>query len=106
MAIKAYRDIQPGEEITVSYLLLGMPFTERQHSIKRWGFACTCDLCSLPDRERQASDLRRTMIARSEKKIVELANKGEIREAIKLAEESVEMIREEGKFISAQHAVV
>ncbi|KAJ4364044.1 hypothetical protein N0V83_009499 [Neocucurbitaria cava] len=99
MAIKAYRDIQPGEEITVSYLLLGQPFTERQHLIKRWGFACTCDLCSLPDKERQASDLRRTMIARAEEKIVELANKGEIHEAIRLAEESVEMIREEDSYV-------
>ncbi|CAO2649924.1 Nn.00g012160.m01.CDS01 [Neocucurbitaria sp. VM-36] len=95
MAIKAYRDIQPGEEITISYLLLGTPFTQRQHLIKRWGFTCTCDLCSRPDRERQASDLRRTMIAQAEEKIVELANEGKADEAIKLAEECVGMIRDE-----------
>ena len=97
MAIKAYRDILPGEEITISYLLLGIPFAERQHLIKRWGFKCTCDLCSLPERERQASDLRRTMISQAEKKIVELAEEYKLDDAVKLAEEIVEMIGEEGE---------
>ncbi|KAF7674584.1 hypothetical protein GT037_007344 [Alternaria burnsii] len=96
MAIKAYRDIEPGEEITVSYLLLGLPSPKRQSLIKRWGFKCTCDLCSLPTQERQASDLRRTLIAQAEEKIIELAQEYKLTEAISLAEESVEMIKEEG----------
>ncbi|KAI4650673.1 hypothetical protein J4E93_003030 [Alternaria ventricosa] len=96
MAIKAYRDIEAGEEITVSYLLLGIPFQKRQSLIKRWGFKCTCSLCSLPTDERQASDLRRTMIAQAEEKIMELAKAYKLDEAIVLAEESVELIKEEG----------
>ncbi|KAF1846335.1 SET domain-containing protein [Cucurbitaria berberidis CBS 394.84] len=96
MAIKAYRDIAPGEEITISYLLLGIPFAKRQHLIHRWGFTCTCDLCSLPERQREASDLRRTMIAQAEEKMIELAEAGEFDDAVALAEEAVEMIREEG----------
>ncbi|CAN9165956.1 unnamed protein product [Alternaria alternata] len=96
MAIKAYRDIEPGEEITVSYLLLGLPSPKRQSLIRRWGFKCTCDLCSLPIQERQASDLRRTVIAQAEEKIIELAQEYKLTEAISLAEESVEMIKEEG----------
>ncbi|KAI4683717.1 uncharacterized protein J4E88_004894 [Alternaria novae-zelandiae] len=59
MAIKAYRDIEAGEEITVSYL-------------------------------------RRTMIAQAEEKIMELAKAYKLDEAIVLAEESVELIKEEG----------
>ncbi|KAG9194295.1 hypothetical protein G6011_04330 [Alternaria panax] len=96
MAIKAYRNIEPGEEITVSYLLLGLPSTNRQSLLTRWGFRCTCDLCSLPSQERKASDLRRTMIAQAEEKIMELAQEYKLDEAISLAEESVQMIKEEG----------
>ncbi|KAL1798239.1 hypothetical protein ACET3X_002276 [Alternaria dauci] len=96
MAIKAYHDIEPGEEITVSYLLLGLPSSKRQSLLKRWGFKCTCDLCSLPTQERQSSDLRRTMIAQAEEKIMELAQEYKLAEAIALAEESVDMIEEEG----------
>ncbi|OAL45774.1 SET domain-containing protein [Pyrenochaeta sp. DS3sAY3a] len=95
MAIKAYRDIEVGEEISISYLLLGIPHKQRQNLISRWGFKCTCSLCSLPDRERQASDLRRTMIAQGEEKIVQLADAYKLSEAITLAEEIVALILEE-----------
>ncbi|KAI4622784.1 uncharacterized protein J4E87_005877 [Alternaria ethzedia] len=77
-------------------LLLGIPFQKRQSLIKRWGFKCTCSLCSLPADERQASDLRRTMITQAEEKIMELAKAYKLDEAIALAEESVELIKDEG----------
>ncbi|KAF1830291.1 SET domain-containing protein [Decorospora gaudefroyi] len=95
LAIKAYRAIEPGEEITISYLLLGLPSKQRAHLLSRWGFNCSCALCTLPADERTASDLRRTLITRNEAKILELAEAYDLDAAIALGEESVEMIKEE-----------
>ncbi|KAH7066402.1 hypothetical protein BKA63DRAFT_585461 [Paraphoma chrysanthemicola] len=95
MAIKAYRDIEEGEEITISYLLLGIPSHKRTHLLSRWGFTCTCALCSLPPPEKKASDLRRVMIAQAEEKIIQLAESYDLPAAIALAHETIQMIIEE-----------
>ncbi|KAH7092412.1 hypothetical protein FB567DRAFT_614340 [Paraphoma chrysanthemicola] len=95
MAIKAYRDIEEGEEITISYLLLGIPSHKRTHLLSRWGFTCTCALCSLPPQEKKASDLRRVMIAQAEEKIIQLAESYDLPAAIALTHESIQMIIEE-----------
>lgn len=73
-----------------------MPSQKRHHHISRWGFTCTCTLCSLPDEHKRASDIRRLLIAQSESKVIELASDGKITEAIDLARESVDMIIDEG----------
>ncbi|KAJ4299824.1 hypothetical protein N0V90_005070 [Kalmusia sp. IMI 367209] len=96
MAIKAYRTIRAGEELSISYATLGQPFARRQETLKRWGFTCTCALCSLPAAEKTASDMRRALIAKSETKAVQLYGEGKTVEAIELAEETLEMMREEG----------
>jgi hypothetical protein len=97
MSIKAYRAIDAGEEITISYLLLGAPSAKRQKILnEHWGFTCTCALCELPMLEKKASDVRRLLIAQGETKVLELARKGEIEQAIALAEESGGMIQDEG----------
>ncbi|KAF2875804.1 hypothetical protein BDV95DRAFT_654916 [Massariosphaeria phaeospora] len=97
IAVKAYRDIQPGEEISISYLTLGQPSPKRRAGLQtRWGFTCTCALCSLPTPQRMASDLRRAMISDGEEKAMALWAAGSIREAIALAEESVGLIGDEG----------
>lgn len=82
MSAVATRDIEPGEEITISCkhgppvvlllpscagcnsagitdIPLGMPTTQRTRTISNWGFNCTCDLCSAPPSARDASDERR-----------------------------------------------
>jgi hypothetical protein len=97
MAIKSYRAIAAGEEITISYLLLGAPSGKRQKILnEHWGFTCTCALCELSMLEKKASDVRRLLIAQAETKVLELARKGEIEQAIALAEESGGMIQDEG----------
>jgi hypothetical protein len=97
MAIKSYRAIDAGEEISISYLLLGAPSAKRQRILnEHWGFTCTCALCELPMLEKKASDVRRLLIAQAETKVLELAKKGEIERAIALAKESVGMIQDEG----------
>ncbi|KAH6623886.1 hypothetical protein F5144DRAFT_659308, partial [Chaetomium tenue] len=59
MSAIATRDIEPGEEITVSC----MPTAHRTRALKNWGFNCTCNLCSASAEARSASDERRERLA-------------------------------------------
>ncbi|KAK0668048.1 hypothetical protein QBC41DRAFT_303769 [Cercophora samala] len=59
MSAVATRDIMPGEEITISYIPLGMPTSYRAKSLGNWHFNCTCALCTAPAEARDASDSRR-----------------------------------------------
>ncbi|KAF2800254.1 SET domain-containing protein [Melanomma pulvis-pyrius CBS 109.77] len=95
IAIKAYRDIQPGEEISISYLLLGLPSADRTEGLKRWGFTCTCALCTQGAAEKAASDARRRAIAGAEPHIQALWKQGKLNGAIKLAEEIVQHMKDE-----------
>ncbi|OAA65680.1 SET domain protein [Niveomyces insectorum RCEF 264] len=55
----ALRDIERGEEVTHSYIPLGVVYEERQEQINGWGFRCTCPLCTAPPAQRALSDQRR-----------------------------------------------
>ncbi|KAF2692153.1 SET domain-containing protein [Lentithecium fluviatile CBS 122367] len=57
--IYATREIAEGEEITVSYIPLTLPQSERQHRLNRYGFTCTCSACTLPPPSLALSDTRR-----------------------------------------------
>ncbi|KAK4209387.1 N-lysine methyltransferase SMYD2 [Rhypophila decipiens] len=49
MEVVAYTDIQPGEELSVSYLPLNLHYRERQETLlQNWGFTCSCSLCNNP----------------------------------------------------------
>ncbi|KAK3349746.1 hypothetical protein B0T25DRAFT_505015 [Lasiosphaeria hispida] len=43
--VVAYRDIERGEELSLSYIPLNLLSEQRQDVIKGWGFNCTCALC-------------------------------------------------------------
>ncbi|KAI8633786.1 hypothetical protein F5Y19DRAFT_471041 [Xylariaceae sp. FL1651] len=58
MTTVAARDIEPGEELSISYVDVFLPSTERKERIRRWGFECTCALCQAPKNETVASDTR------------------------------------------------
>ncbi|KAL1836592.1 hypothetical protein VTJ49DRAFT_4896 [Mycothermus thermophilus] len=62
-AVRAARDIYPGEEITLSYL---NPLLTRAQRVARlrdtWGFDCTCQACSLRGQLARESDRRVEMI--------------------------------------------
>lgn len=112
LGIRAYRDIQPGEEITISCkspfpthlhhpnipsdLLLGKPHAARQEGLKRWGFNCTCALCTAPPAIRAAHDTRRNRIAELEPQLNTLYREGKHNAAIAAGEEIVELMLEEG----------
>lgn len=43
--ISAVKDIQPGEEITISYIDEGQPLAERRADLADYGFVCCCARC-------------------------------------------------------------
>jgi hypothetical protein len=108
MAVKAYRDILPGEELSVSYISLGQPLRQRKAALARWGFTCTCPLCSLTGDAQKHSDILRQLIHQSESKILELAQTGKLDDAIALAEESIDMIIDEKQehFLTDSYALL
>ncbi|KAI8960211.1 SET domain-containing protein [Daldinia sp. FL1419] len=58
----AMRDIEPGEEITQSYVPLGLSYEERKEDLKNWGFTCTCSLCASSKKQRATSDKNRARL--------------------------------------------
>ncbi|KAI8953511.1 hypothetical protein F4801DRAFT_536671 [Xylaria longipes] len=54
----ASRNIQRGEELTISYVDVFLPSRERKQRIRSWGFECACGLCQGPKNETIASDKR------------------------------------------------
>ncbi|KAH6612864.1 hypothetical protein B0J18DRAFT_414220 [Chaetomium sp. MPI-SDFR-AT-0129] len=48
LVMRANRDINPGEEITTSYIMRAAPREIRQRELSgRWGFTCQCPACDL-----------------------------------------------------------
>ncbi|GAB1312435.1 SET domain-containing protein [Madurella fahalii] len=61
MEVVAYKDIEPGEELSLSYTPLNILSTDRRELIQFWGFNCSCALCS-NDRAIEISDRQRSRI--------------------------------------------
>ncbi|KAI1391850.1 SET domain-containing protein [Hypoxylon trugodes] len=55
----AMRDIEMGEEITQSYVPLGLTHNERKEGLNSWGFTCQCSLCAASKTHRDTSDYHR-----------------------------------------------
>ncbi|OIW29330.1 SET domain-containing protein [Coniochaeta ligniaria NRRL 30616] len=92
----AFRDIEPGEEITISYLEIGLPFEERQRGLRnRWGFQCTCELCSAAAADTETSDRRRERIRAVRQEVLGYVQRRDFHGAIKLNEELVGLIAKE-----------
>ncbi|KAI1161549.1 hypothetical protein F5B18DRAFT_434874 [Nemania serpens] len=66
----AFRDIEIGEEITISYIPLNHPREKRQRDLRRWGFDCNCSLCTASKTDIAASDYRREKIASLQKDVL------------------------------------
>ncbi|KAK0649998.1 hypothetical protein B0T16DRAFT_350959 [Cercophora newfieldiana] len=54
MEAVAYVDIQPGEELSVSYLPLNLLSEDRKAMVQKWGFNCTCSVCSSPQKASES----------------------------------------------------
>ncbi|KAK0707160.1 hypothetical protein B0T21DRAFT_341295 [Apiosordaria backusii] len=90
MEIVAYRDISPGEELSISYAPLNILSTDRSELLKWWGFTCTCALCQNPTAIKKSDKQRNRIQALLE----------EFDTPSKLTEEKIseieELVREEG----------
>lgn len=69
------RDIQPGEELTVSYIYGQAERAKRRSQLRAWGFECSCAQCTLSDLESAASDARIRQIRQLEDEIEERMSK-------------------------------
>ncbi|KAL8397147.1 hypothetical protein RB594_004021 [Gaeumannomyces avenae] len=97
MDVSAVRDIQPYEEITISYIPLGLTSQARAWSIRDWGFECACALCSSP-RDDELSDSYRARLAQLRGELQERQKTpgGSHEELAALAAELLEIIEIEG----------
>ncbi|KAK0624985.1 RmlC-like cupin domain-containing protein [Bombardia bombarda] len=97
MTVWSSRDIEPGEEITITYSDAGLLHAERQERLQSvWGFKCTCSLCTAPPEVRNASDTRRLEIRNLQEEVLNLAQKGDFPGAVTTVERLFEVIEEEG----------
>ncbi|KAL8310193.1 hypothetical protein RB597_010151 [Gaeumannomyces tritici] len=95
-AIVAARDIKPGEEITITYSSLGLPYDERQERLKTvWGFECTCDQCAVLEPERAASDRRLADVQRKRREIVSAIGTRDAARAVRLCHEVLDALATE-----------
>ncbi|KAG6095256.1 hypothetical protein E4U30_002608 [Claviceps sp. LM220 group G6] len=63
--VHAVRDINAGEEITISYVLILKNRESRQRTLKNvYHFTCRCSLCSLPNEQSQERDRKIAQIVR------------------------------------------
>lgn len=69
---------------------------ERQKHLRRWGFSCTCELCSGPKEEVEASDARRKKITELRVTTLEFLKKGKAYSAIKAIKDTLDLLAEEG----------
>ncbi|KAK7970572.1 Het domain protein [Apiospora saccharicola] len=89
----AVRDIQPGEELTISYLDSFRARSVRQARARAsWGFSCGCSQCSLPKAEAEASDSRLFSIYQVENQLTDLKNTNT---SISTIEELITLYKEE-----------
>ncbi|KAM0273575.1 hypothetical protein ACHAQH_008238 [Verticillium albo-atrum] len=97
MQVVAYRDIRPGEEITINYAPLGMPHNIRKkYLFDNYGFHCRCSLCQAPPEVRSAADARRMRIVEVRADMRKAHDKGKLADAIKYAEELLGLSEAEG----------
>lgn len=120
VSIVALRDIEPGEEINITCKLkrpflyygvgnttdktfaepiidvpLGKTREERQADLQKWGFNCTCSLCTASKAEVAASDYRRSKIKDMRQEVMKAVEAWDGTKAVKLTHEVLELMRAE-----------
>ncbi|KAK0710432.1 hypothetical protein B0T21DRAFT_415986 [Apiosordaria backusii] len=96
MTVWASRDIEPGEEISITYSAAGLSSKERRETLEKvWGFKCQCSLCTSSPEVIKESDDNRAQIRAYQGSIPNLAQEGKFEEALKQAEHMFELVDEE-----------
>ena len=62
--VRSVREIDEGEEITVSYLKTSLLLNKKERSerLDYWGFICSCKLCLLSEEESRKNDAERKRV--------------------------------------------
>ncbi|KAI3342053.1 hypothetical protein F4824DRAFT_272332 [Ustulina deusta] len=90
----AVRDIEPGEELTISYIdALEIRSVRQERMQNSLGFSCACSHCTLPKRESDASDSRLLAISRIESELSDFNSRAS---SPAMIEEYVDLYRTEG----------
>ncbi|KAK3307641.1 uncharacterized protein B0T15DRAFT_395256 [Chaetomium strumarium] len=88
MEVVAYHAIEPGDEITLSYVPLETPSPVRRQYLKsHWGFDCTCPLCTGPTPDLDESEAWRQKIKSLRETIANARSEGFYHDAIVMTEE-------------------
>ncbi|KAH8881328.1 hypothetical protein GQ53DRAFT_735558 [Thozetella sp. PMI_491] len=98
MEVRATRDIQPGEEITISYIGLGMPTKYRTEALENWGFNCTCAKCTAAPDEKAKSDARLFELVRLNQMLSKRDADYEYAQVVELTRRFVDIVQEENLF--------
>ncbi|GAB1317386.1 SET domain-containing protein [Madurella fahalii] len=98
VSVAAAKDIEEGEEITISYLTLGQPSEERKKNIKQWGFECTCSLCTASKAEIEASDARRRQIETLREYAIRAFQAGRPYQALRFTRQIINLLPSEELF--------
>ncbi|KAI5856722.1 SET domain-containing protein [Durotheca rogersii] len=96
VSLVALRDIEAGEEINITYIPLGTARNERQAALRKWGFNCTCSLCTASKTEIAASDYRRNKIKALGEEVIQAIEVWDGTKAVKLTQEVLDLMRIEG----------
>ena len=72
--------------------------SERKQNLRKWGFECTCDLCSAPPDEVAASDERREKIAALKQQAIQAFQAGKVYLSLKLTRQILPLLPKENLF--------
>ncbi|KAI0537985.1 hypothetical protein GGR58DRAFT_469620 [Xylaria digitata] len=90
----AVRNIEPGEELTISYIdALQVRLVRQERTRNTLGFSCACSHCTLSKNDVDASDGRLLAMSRIEKELADFSSQASSPEMI---EEYVNLYRTEG----------
>ncbi|KDN66409.1 hypothetical protein CSUB01_12305 [Colletotrichum sublineola] len=99
--VHALKDINKGEEITITYLGPLKNRETRQKALqKKFDFTCLCHLCSLPPEQSQESDRRLEKIHRLDRVIDQLGAEGILRTPVRTLryfDQQIRLYNEQGR---------
>ncbi len=100
LTVHALREIEEGQEITISYLGSASSYAERQAFLKKtFRFDCGCQLCSLPSAQRRRSDTRLRKIRDLDGQVGSFfwaTDRLELKPALRTIHEILDLLKEEG----------
>eukprot|EP00092_Neocalanus_flemingeri_P062557 GFUD01075493.1.p1 GENE.GFUD01075493.1~~GFUD01075493.1.p1 ORF type:complete len:344 (+),score=63.32 GFUD01075493.1:86-1117(+) len=94
--VRAVRSIAAGEELCANYIdsfeATFSSCSQRQVCLNHWKFVCQCEICSLPETERNANDLIRQKIALQHQLIPKYMANWKIEQAVAAARTKLELM--------------